>query len=232
MRLITVITALVLAGCATGPQLTPEQRSAMLQPVVCADKVQCDLYWQRAQLWVAQHSHWRIQLANDVLIQTYGPGNSSPDTAYTITRINAANGSGQIKMRAACDNIFGCIPAPVEAIDMFRKEVMETSSATPPPSPPAPKKLKFGVQMAPVSEKYAAELHLKGPTGAVVVAIEPNSVADLAGIIQGDIIVEMSGSPIKAVNEVQQLVTGFQPGQKVELTILRAGQRKKMVATF
>lgn len=112
-----------LAGCAT-QQMTPEQAAAV-QPITCSSKAQCDLYWQRAQLWVAQNSTWRIQTANDVLIQTYGPGGDSPDTAYTILRAPNPDGSATISMHDSCDNVFGCTPNVYSAMAAFKRFVVQ-----------------------------------------------------------------------------------------------------------
>lgn len=62
-----------LSGCAVS-QLTPAQLQEANDPLICSGKEECDLFWQRAQIYIANHSFWKIQIANDVVIQTYGPG--------------------------------------------------------------------------------------------------------------------------------------------------------------
>jgi hypothetical protein len=120
--------SILMAGCATTPQMSAEERAHKLQPVACKDKAQCDLYWQRSQIWLAKNSRYRIQLANDTLIQTYGPSNSSVDLAYTIVRDNAADGSAQLRMRAGCDNWMGCLVLPADAINAYREYVTSSQS--------------------------------------------------------------------------------------------------------
>ncbi len=75
------------------------------------------------QAWVATNSRWRIQTANDTLIQTFGPGNSSTDLAYTLVRVPRGDGTAEISVRAGCANIFGCFPDAIEAIKAMRLAV-------------------------------------------------------------------------------------------------------------
>ena len=121
------LLAIFLAGCA-GPQpLTPEQ-TKMMVGAVCNSPSECTIMWQRAQLWLANNSIWRIQLANDTLLQTFGPGSSnSTELAYTITKTPIGGDKYQIRMRAGCDNIFGCLPkSAVERIIEFNTYLSNT----------------------------------------------------------------------------------------------------------
>jgi hypothetical protein len=88
-------------------------------PVKCSSKDECAEKWSKAQLWLTSHSRWKIQTASESIIQTYGPGSSS-DAAFTITRLNRADGSGEIDIRAMCGNLFGCIPTTRELETNFR----------------------------------------------------------------------------------------------------------------
>lgn len=120
------LALVTLVGCATGPQYTDAERAAILAPVTCPTRPQCDLVWSRMQAWVATNSKWRIQLANEVAIQTYGPsmaGNSSTDTAYSLVRTERGDGGATISIRAACANPFGCFPDPIDAIKSLKAAV-------------------------------------------------------------------------------------------------------------
>lgn len=75
--------------------------------------------WQKAQLWVAKNSGWKIQLSNDVIIQTFGPGDST-NVAYTITKEPLSQDTYKIVMEASCGNMFGCVPkSPTERLIEF-----------------------------------------------------------------------------------------------------------------
>jgi len=116
---IALICVILATGCSAPRALTVHER-AQLEPIKCAGKAECDVYWQRAQVWVAKYSTWRIQTATDVLIQTYGPGDSNTELAYRIFREPTADGGFLISFWAGCGNIFGCNARPVDAIANLR----------------------------------------------------------------------------------------------------------------
>ncbi len=116
-------TTAVLLGCASPAPLTNAQRIA-LQPIICSGKAQCDLLWQRTQLWIARNSGYRIQTANDVLIQTYGPFNAKVELAYRAFREPMSNGKAKISFSALCDNWIGCERPPIDAITDLRAYVI------------------------------------------------------------------------------------------------------------
>lgn len=115
MKIFCGVTALVLLGACATPVSSPLMDEAR-QPLVCVSKPVCDRQWQRVQSWIAQNSGWRIQIANDVLIQTYGPGRNTTDLAFTAIRENRDDGTASIHFTAGCDNVFGCHPHPALAI--------------------------------------------------------------------------------------------------------------------
>lgn len=114
--------AITLMGCSTPQPLTEKQLQDITAPS-CSTKAECDTMWQQSQVWIAQHSAWKLQTVTDTIIQTYGPGDST-DVAYTITRIPLGGGINSISMRAACGNLFGCVPRrPSEEIIDFNNSL-------------------------------------------------------------------------------------------------------------
>jgi hypothetical protein len=124
MKRLACVVFVLLAACAKPP--TPAQKAEANQPLFCANRAQCDGAWQRIQVWIATNSRNPIQLATDVLIQTFPPPRSSLDTGFTATRTNNADGSASIGFRAGCDNFIECKPDPVRAIlDLKRYALAE-----------------------------------------------------------------------------------------------------------
>lgn len=119
-----MIATLALAGCAT-QQLSPADQSEAQRPIECSDKAQCDRYWSRAQVFVAQHSGYRIQIANESIISTFGPFGSSTDLAWNVTRLANSTGGATISASVSCANIFGCIPQQSPTLLQFRRFVMQ-----------------------------------------------------------------------------------------------------------
>jgi uncharacterized protein YaiE (UPF0345 family) len=101
---------LALFGCATQPTASPETLAVAKQPLICEGKEQCDLYWQRAQFYVNSHSRFKIQLANDSVIQTYSPTGGVTDLGYNISKEPLQGGNARLWVKAWCDNMFGCFP--------------------------------------------------------------------------------------------------------------------------
>jgi len=99
-----------------------------MAPLLCATKAQCDTYWQRAQAWIAANSSWKIQIATDSIIQTYGPGGAKVDLAYLVTRLPNEDGSARIAIKPDCDNVFRCYPTKTDAIVAFKRFVRGAQS--------------------------------------------------------------------------------------------------------
>lgn len=203
-----------ILGCATQQPLTPEQRLA-LQPITCSGKVQCDLIWQRAQLWIAQHSRYRIQTVTDVQIQTYGPEDHSVDLAYRAFRESLPNGQAKISFSVICANIFGCVRPPIEAIAELKRYALSVSDGA------VPQKLKFGVRMMPVSAQLAATAGMVSPRGAMVVVVEADSPASRAGIQQGDILLRIGDTDVADSAAFQAAIAAVKSGDKVSITVQR-----------
>jgi S1-C subfamily serine protease len=63
-------------------------------------------------------------------------------------------------------------------------------------------------------------------------AIFPGSVAEAAGIKEGDIILEFNGQKITTENSLAKIIMKYNPGDKITLKILRNGQEKNIEVTL
>jgi S1-C subfamily serine protease len=83
---------------------------------------------------------------------------------------------------------------------------------------------------------YAPELPTlpgqPGGQGAAVQEVVTGSPAEDAGLQIGDIITEVDGTPIDANHRLADVVSQYQPGDRIKLTILRAGTTKSITATL
>lgn len=94
------LVVLVVAACVTVDPLIVEEAA---KPVTCADKQQCDLYWQRAQGWINKNSRYRIQVVTDTVLSTFGPsGAYDPCCGYSLTRVPHADGGAGIEVDLLC----------------------------------------------------------------------------------------------------------------------------------
>jgi hypothetical protein len=113
MKIFGLILALVIlvSGCVMPNTVPSEVNSQVANPLICEGKDQCDLYWQRAMFYVNNNSRYKVQNANENLIQTYSPTGGSTYLGYNISREPLGNGRFRIWARVWCDNMFGCEPA-------------------------------------------------------------------------------------------------------------------------
>jgi S1-C subfamily serine protease len=67
-----------------------------------------------------------------------------------------------------------------------------------------------------------------GP-GAHVGGVRDDSPAARAGVLAGDVIVELSGRPVASVSDLEQIAARRAPGQPTSLTVVRDGERKTLI---
>jgi hypothetical protein len=119
------------AGCSTQGQVDPDVMQIATKPLTCSNKAECDVWWQRAQTWVASHSTYKIESATDSLIQTAGPDGGKRALAYQITRTANPDGTAIIGFAAHCDGSMGCKPNPWEAGADFKQYVRGNAASAP-----------------------------------------------------------------------------------------------------
>ena len=115
--------AALLTGCAQTP-IAVDPPAASATPVLCVNKAQCDVYWQRAQAWVANNSAYRLQTITDTVIETAGPLAARTGLAFRITRVPDDQEGARIYVMAACGNSVGCNPASSDAVVAFKRFVV------------------------------------------------------------------------------------------------------------
>lgn len=95
----------------------------------------------------------------------------------------------------------------------------------------------LGVQYVSINAQVKEEYDLPVSQGDYVTADSGKSVqsggpADKAGIEDKDIIVAVNGFRVGEVASVSSLISEYQPGDKVKITILRDGKEKTVTATL
>ena len=70
----------------------------------------------------------------------------------------------------------------------------------------------------------AKELGIKGEAnGVVVTSVAPDSSAEKAGLMTGDVIREINRQPVKSVKDFEKLSSGVKKGENVLILINRRG---------
>jgi len=82
--------------------------------------------------------------------------------------------------------------------------------------------LGVGAQPVRLPENLASQLGQE--TALLLVMVEPDSPAARGGLLMGDTIVALDGSPVRHMDDLQALLSGSRVGKKVSVRIVRGGQ--------
>ncbi len=82
----------------------------------------------------------------------------------------------------------------------------------------------LGISMNDVTPANANFFNLKDASGAIVAQVTPDSPASRAGLKNGDVITQLNGKPVLDSSALQVAVSQDQPGQTIQLGIIRNGQ--------
>ncbi len=86
----------------------------------------------------------------------------------------------------------------------------------------------LGVSIQNVDKNLAEAFGLDRPAGALVAQVVKGSPAEEAGIQEGDVIVEFDGEYIETSSELPHVVGLIKPGSKVEVGLIRDGDKKTL----
>ena len=92
----------------------------------------------------------------------------------------------------------------------------------------------LGVAMQPVAvpESLRGKVPGAGNSAVLVVHVEPAGPADKAGVLLGDVVVELQGKPVEDTGDIQQLLGSAKIGDTVAATVLRGGAPVKLSITL
>ena len=83
-------------------------------------------------------------------------------------------------------------------------------------------------QTTPVPRAVARANHLAVTAGVLVVSMEPDSPATVAGLHDGDVVLAFGEAPVTGVDDLHRLLTDQRIGVPASMTILRRGQRRQL----
>ena len=90
----------------------------------------------------------------------------------------------------------------------------------------------LGVQIQPVTATIADSLGMKKAEGALVAEPQDGSPAAKAGILSGDVITAVNGTPVKDARELARTIGTIAPNATVKLDLIRGGQAKTISLTL
>jgi serine protease Do len=90
----------------------------------------------------------------------------------------------------------------------------------------------LGVRIGNVTEDIQKAFDLPTTDGAFVDSVDEDGPADKAGIVKGDLITSVNGTPIKDTRVLVDRISAIQPGNKVDLGVIREGKQKTVAVTL
>ena len=90
----------------------------------------------------------------------------------------------------------------------------------------------IGIQIQPVTAEIVESLGLKKAEGALVAEPQANSPATKAGIVSGDVITAVNGTPVRDARELSRTIGTMPPGSNVKLNVVQKGQEKTVNLTL
>jgi S1-C subfamily serine protease len=144
------------------------------------------------------------------------PGFSGGPLVSAEGKVLGMNTNGLGKGRA--------VTIPVSTVNRTLDELLEKGHIARP---------YLGLAMQPVAipENLRGQLKSSPAGGLMVMHVEPGGPADKAGIVIGDIIVELQGKPALDTENIQELLLSTKIGQSAPVTVIRGGAAAQMSIT-
>jgi serine protease Do len=90
----------------------------------------------------------------------------------------------------------------------------------------------LGVSFKELDQDAADALHISKTVGLYIDDVAPGSGASQAGLQHGDIITKVGGKTVYESSDLQEPVARLQPGDKIDLTVLRGNDEKNVSVTL
>ncbi len=90
----------------------------------------------------------------------------------------------------------------------------------------------LGVRIQDVTDEIAKSLAMDSPRGALVADVDKSGPAEAAGILAGDVILEMDGKQVDASHVLPRLVANEPVGKTVTIIVLRDGKQMPIQVTL
>jgi serine protease Do len=85
-----------------------------------------------------------------------------------------------------------------------------------------------GIYVEDVTDQKAKQIGLSGPCGTMVDEVLSSTPAQQAGLVKGDVILDVDGTPVRDGRHLSRIVASARPGDVLKVKVLR-GKRTQMV---
>ena len=90
----------------------------------------------------------------------------------------------------------------------------------------------LGVTPQPVTQQLARAFELPDTRGALLAEVAPGSPAEAAGLVAGEVVIEVDGHPVRRADDLTWLVSTAGAGRKVMLSVRRGAATRRVSATL
>ena len=154
------------------------------------------------------------------LIQTdaaISPGNSGGALANRDGQVIGINVAYLPPQQTGAENIGFAIPS--QTATTVADQIIDNGKAVHP---------YLGVYLSDLTGDTARRFGSSVETGALVEKVAPGGPADQAGIRRGDIVIAAGKDEVQSSGDLISALRNYQPGDTVQLTVLRAGQKERL----
>jgi S1-C subfamily serine protease len=92
--------------------------------------------------------------------------------------------------------------------------------------------LGIGMQPVALPEALSRKLGLQERAGLIVLSLAPQGPADQAGLLVGDILIELAGRPLQDVDDLHAALGGDRIGERIRVGLVRGGERVDSAITL
>jgi putative serine protease PepD len=161
-------------------------------------------------------------IQTDAAINAGNSGGPLIDTAGQVIAMNTAV-AGTASDGTSSQNIGFAIPiAQVEALLPQLEKGGQTGNGGG----------YLGVDITTLTPSLRQQYGFTPTSGAVILSVVSGSPADKAGLVQGDVIVNIDGTAITSAEDLQKLVQAAKPGQSVTITYYVGDSKRTTTATL
>lgn len=90
----------------------------------------------------------------------------------------------------------------------------------------------LGVAYLDLNRELAAERELSLDEGALILNVLPDSPAEAAGLLVDDVVIAVEGDPVDARRTLRERLLAYDPGETLQLDLLRAGEAHQLEVTL
>ncbi|MDQ3856628.1 MAG: S1C family serine protease, partial [Chloroflexota bacterium] len=92
--------------------------------------------------------------------------------------------------------------------------------------------LGIGTQVVSLPAAIRSKLETQQETGLMLITVEPEGPAERAGLLIGDVLLRLEGTPLQDTNDLLSRLTPDRVGQPVQVLVVRGGELREISVTL